>query len=284
MAAFTNQATLTYSGSSTNSNTVTGEVVQVLSADKNSLISEYIANDLLTYVISIVNSGTTDFTNLTVTDDLGAYTYGTITLVPMTYDAGSISFYLNGVLQTTPTVVSGPPLAISGIDVPAGSDALLIYRAALNSYAPLSVGDTIENTATITGSGVSQAITVTESGVASSAPYLSITKTLSPQSVVENGQITYTFVIENTGNTEADATDLVTLTDTFDPVLNGIAVTLNGATWAQPGNYTYDGTSGEFATVAGQITVPAATYTQDTTSGEWIITPGVTTLTVTGTV
>mgnify|MGYP003313190796 CR=1 FL=1 len=38
------------------------------------------------------------------------------------------------------------------------------------------------------------------------------------------------------------------------------------------------------ATNAGQITVPAAEYTQDPVTGEWIIEPGVSVITVTGTV
>ncbi|MBE6902169.1 MAG: hypothetical protein E7478_06815, partial [Ruminococcaceae bacterium] len=45
----------------------------------------------------------------------------------------------------------------------------------------------------------------------------------------------------------------------------------------------YNETTGEFATLAGQITVPAATYTQDET-GAWVITPGVSVLRVVGTV
>ena len=46
-------------------------------------------------------------------------------------------------------------------------------------------------------------------------------------------------------------------------------------------NYTYDETTGAFATVAGQITVPAATFTQNA-DGSYTTNPGVTVLTVTG--
>ena len=38
------------------------------------------------------------------------------------------------------------------------------------------------------------------------------------------------------------------------------------------------------ATARSGLTVPAATYTQDAQTGEWTVMPGVTTLTVTGTV
>ena len=75
----------------------------------------------------------------------------------------------------------------------------------------------------------------------------------------------------------------VILTDTFDPALTGLTVTYNGDAWKEGDNYTYDAATGTFATIAGQITVPAATYTQET-DGTYTVTPGTTTVTVTGTV
>ena len=75
----------------------------------------------------------------------------------------------------------------------------------------------------------------------------------------------------------------VILTDTFDPALTGLTVTYNGDAWTEGDNYTYDAATGTFATIAGQITVPAATYTQET-DGTYTVTPGTTTVTVTGTV
>ena len=41
--------------------------------------------------------------------------------------------------------------------------------------------------------------------------------------------------------------------------------------WTAPTNYTYDKTTGAFASVAGQITVPAATYTRDPVTESLII-------------
>ena len=76
----------------------------------------------------------------------------------------------------------------------------------------------------------------------------------------------------------------LTITDTFNPVLTGISVTFNGAAWTEGVNYNYSETTGEFETVLGQATVPAATYMQDPVSGAWVIEPGVSVLTVTGTV
>ena len=135
-----------------------------------------------------------------------------------------------------------------------------------------------------TGTGLTTDLTADATITAESAPSLTISKSMSPSTVTENGQLTYTFVIQNTGNTAATAADLVTVTDTFNPILNPITVTLDNTTWTALDNYTYEATTGLFTSVPGQITVPAATYTQTATNGTWTVNPGVTVLTVTGTV
>lgn len=47
--------------------------------------------------------------------------------------------------------------------------------------------------------------------------------------------------------------------------------------------YSYDEATGAFATLPGQITVPAASYTQNA-DGTWTVEPGTATLTVSGTI
>jgi uncharacterized repeat protein (TIGR01451 family) len=143
---------------------------------------------------------------------------------------------------------------------------------------------TILNTATVTGCCLSTAITDTAQITAAAEASLTISKSLCPETVTENGQITYTFVIQNSGNTEATAADGVVLRDIFDPILDPISVTYNGTPVSSPAFYTYDPTTGEFATVPGVITVPAATYSQDPTTGIITTTPGVAVVRVTGTV
>ena len=284
MAIFTNQATLSYNNTTTTSNIVTGEIIEVLSAAKNALDQEYSYGDTITYAISIINSGTTAFNNLTITDDLGAYTVGTATIVPLTYVSGTVNYYANGILQTPPTVTNTSPLTVTGINVPANGNVIVLYEARVNEFAPLASASTITNTAIVSGTGLSTDITVTETITITDTAQLSITKSLSPDTVTENGQLTYTFVIQNTGNTPAVATDNATVTDLFDPILENITVTLNGVVLAEGPQYVYDETTGLFQTVAGVITVPAATYVQDPVTGQWNITPGTTILTVTGTV
>lgn len=281
MAAFTNFATLSYNGGTTESNIVTGELLETLAMTKTAVMDDYVAKDDVTYVISLVNSGVTAFTDLTVTDDLGGYTFGAETLYPLTYTNGSIRYYVNGVLQAAPAVTAGPPLRISGITVPAGGNATLIYEAAVNNYAPLGTEATITNTATAAGGGLT--LTATETIAMEPRAELSISKALCPTTVTENGQLTYTFVIENAGSVAALAADNVVLSDTFNPILNPLTMTFNGTPWSEGVNYTYDAATGVFQTLAGQITVPAATYSQNT-DGTWTVKPGTAVLTVTGTV
>ena len=96
--------------------------------------------------------------------------------------------------------------------------------------------------------------------------------------------MTYTFTIENEGNAATSPEDQVTVTDTFDPALTDLTVTLDGAPLAQPGGYTYDESTGAFATVPGILTVPAATYTQDPATGVYTAEPGEAVLVITGTI
>ena len=286
MATFFNQATLTYTGGVINSNVVTGELVEVLSATKTAVGDSYSDGDTVTYVVSIVNSGTGAFTNLTLTDDLGGYEFGTAptTLYPLTYVDGSVLYYVNGAIQAAPAVTAGPPLSISGITVPAGGNALIVYEARVNQFAPLGPDATITNTATVSGGGLSTPIIATETITADQEAVLSISKAISPTTVADNGQLTYTFVIENTGTTAAVATDNIVVTDVFDPILDPITVTFDGAVWTEGVNYTYNPATGEFTTIAGQITIPAATVSQDPVTGTWVTTPGVGILKITGTV
>lgn len=281
MAIFNNQATLSYNGNIINSNTVTGNIVEVLSITKTAIGDTYTANDDVTYVISITNAGTVPYTDLTITDDLGAYEFGGATLYPLEYTEGTAQYYQNGVLTASPTPTSLSPLTFTGLTVPAGGNAILIYEARVNEFAPLSAGSSITNTVTASGSMLSNPITAEETVTTLDEPVLSITKSLSPLVVTENGTITYTFIIQNTGNTPAVATDNVVITDTFDPILSDITVTIDGVSTAE---YTYNETTGLFTTNEGAITVPAATYSQDPNTGAFIITPGVTVVTVTGTV
>ena len=127
MAQFTNQAQLRYGNSIANSNIAVGELLEVLSASKTAVRKTYGQNDTVTYVITIVNAGATALSGITITDNLGAYTFGEGTLVPLTYIADTVKYYVNGVLQTAPVVTGAPSLVISGLTVPANGDITVVY-------------------------------------------------------------------------------------------------------------------------------------------------------------
>lgn len=283
MATFTNQAQLTYRDTTTNSNIAVGEILEVLSVSKTAVSNVYGANDTITYIISIVNSGGTNIAGLTLTDNLGAYAFGDGVLVPLTYTDGTIRYYVNGVLQPAPTATAVGDLEVSGISVPANGNATLVYEVSTNAFAPLALDSTITNTATVSGSGIGP-VSDTETVNAINAPSLTITKSISPVPVNDNGTVTYTFVIQNTGNVPVVATDNAFITDLFNPILTNVTATFNGVLWTEGTEYNYNETTGLFETVASNITVPAATYTQDPQTGVWSVTPGTSTLVVTGTI
>ena len=284
MAIFSNQATLTYNGNLTNSNIAYGEILDVLAVTKTSVEGSYTPGSLVTYAVTLRNTGTSTLSGLTVTDNLGGYDFGGTTVYPLTYESNSAVLFVNGVPQGAPSVTAGPPLVISGLSVPGGGDAVLVYQARANAFADPALGGTIDNTVTVTGDGLSAPITATETVTAEAAPVLTISKSISPSQVVDNDRVTYTFVIQNSGNQAVVATDNAVITDTFDPILTALTVTFDGVSWTQGVQYNYDETTGLFTTVPGQLLVPAATYSQDPVTGEYSVTPGIATLVVTGTI
>lgn len=284
MAIFSNQANLTYNGGSVDSNVVFGEVIEVLSVTKTAIEDAYRVGDTVTYVVTLQNTGSTALSSLTVNDDLGGYLFGADTVYPLTYNDGSASLFVNGQVQPAPTVQAGPPLVISGITVPAGGNAVLVYQATANEYANPAAEGSIVNTVTVTGNGVGTSLTATETVAAATLPDLTISKAISPSQVVDNERITYTFTIQNYGTQAVVATDNAVITDTFDPILTDIIVSYEGVPWTQGVQYNYSEATGLFTTNVGQITLPAATVSQDPKTGRYIVTPSTVILTVTGTI
>lgn len=283
MANFTNTATVSYSGGSVNSNTVFGTVKDELTAVKTAINESYAVGDKITYVISLVSSGGCGGRSLSLTDDLGAYYSGSARVTPLSYEEGTVRYYVNGELKDPPTVLQGQNLMFTGINVPAEGNALIIYQATVTRYAPPDGEGIITNTVTVSGEGLCRNVTASSTVRADNSPILTVSKAVCPSVVSANGSVTYTFTIQNSGSREAVATDDVVLTDTFEPRLNITSVTFNGVQWRSPDNYTYSAVTGGFSTVLGQISVPAASYEKNSDCG-WTVTPGVSTLVITGTI
>ena len=281
MAIFTNQANLIFNGQTMSSNITTGEVSSGLGITKTSISRDYGRDDHVAYIVTITNEGGA-ITGATLTDDLGSYNVGNNIVTPFTYVPGSLLFYRNGALMTGPVAAGGPPLVITGIDIPAGGNVQIIYEVATNEFTPPMAGASVTNTATVGGEGVCEELSDTAVVTARDEVSLTIAKAICPPLVTECGMVTYTLIIQNTGNTPVVATDDLIVTDTFNPILNPISVSFDGVEWTEGVEYTYDETTGEFATLPGAITVPAATYTQNPVTGVFSLTPGVAVITITG--
>ena len=285
MATFYNQAALSYGGNTVSSNTTEAELLSGLALTKTAINDSYTAGGSIVYAITLSNMGGGAYTDLTVKDNLGAYDLvGGGTAIPLDYVDGTLLYYLNGVLQPTPTVTSVGNLEISGIDLPANSTATFIYEAMANEFAPMAAGSTITNTSSTDGGAGVGIITDNATVGIRATTQLTIAKAVCPAVITDNDTVTYTIIVQNLGNTPVVATDGVIISDVFNPVLTGITVTLDGVELDVGTGYTYNVATGEFATADGVVTVPAATYTQDPSTGAVTTVPGVTVLTVSGTV
>lgn len=283
MATFYNQATLTFDGRTVTSNQTEGEVVTRVTLTKTAVSTDYGPGDNIVYAVTLVNTDTTEKTNISLTDNLGRFTPPVgPEVVPLSYVGGTVLYYQNGAPQPAPTVNAGPPLVISGIDIPAGGNVTILYEVQANEFAPRGENAVINNEVEAEGCNLCDALSDTAQIPTRNEPELSIAKAVCPETVSCGDEVTYTFIIQNTGNTEVVATDNLIVSDLFNPALSDITVALNGTTLSEGTGYTYDEATGEFATIGGAIPVPAATFTRDPETGVVRTTPGVAVLTVTG--
>lgn len=281
MAIFSNQAILTYNDIEVVSNIAQGEILEALTLTKTATGSVYSQGDSVTYILNLRNAGTVPLTGLTVVDDLGGYTAGGGTVYPLTYEPDSVRYFVDGVLESPPDVQPGPPLTFTGITVNAGGITTLVYRVTVNQFAPLGADAAITNAATVSGTGITT-VTAEETITAVQSPLLTITKSISPIPVAENSRVTYTFLIQNYGSEAVEADSNASVKDTFNPILTDLIVTLNGVTLVETADYSYNPASGEFVTINGRITVPAATFEQDPDTGAITVQPGTAVLVVSG--
>lgn len=283
MATFYNQATLTFDGKTLTSNQTEGEVVTRVTLTKTAVSSDYGPDENIVYAITLVNTDDTAKTNVTVADNLGIFQPAAgPEIVPLSYVGGSVLYYQNGILQSSPSVSAGPPLVISGITIPAGGNVIILYEVKANEYAPRGENATITNSVEATGEGLCEELSDSTVISTRNEPMLSIAKAICPESVSCGDQVTYTFIIQNTGNTPVVATDNLIVSDLFNPVLTDIVVSLNGTPLSEESQYAYNEQTGEFTTIGGAIPVPAATFTRDSETGLISTAPGVAVLTVSG--
>ena len=183
--------------------------------------------------------------------------------------------------QLTVDTATAGSLVFSFPTLPAGATANIVYRAAVNEYAPLDVEAGITNTATLTSDSDCADGTASATITAVSAANVSVFKQMSPNPVICGDTVTYTIRIYNYGNIAAEN---VVLTDTFNPAPTNITVSRDG-TLLPANEYSYvDGTLTVPAGTTTAVSVPAATFVRDATTGIVTVTPGMVEYTITGTI
>lgn len=285
MATIENFATVSYtSGGVTEtkvSNLAEIGLESAVSFNKSTLGETYGEESVITYILSITNTSTAPIADLSITDDLGSFTFGTMELTPLGYTAPALLLIDGQDVSTQLTVDStvAGSLSFSFPTLPAGATANIVYRAEVNEYAPLEEGSSITNTATLTSASDCADATATATVTAASAANVSVFKQMSPNPVVCGDTVTYTIRVYNYGNIPAES---LTLSDTFNPAPETITVTRDGVLLAAS-DYTYDnGTLTAPSSTASPVSVPAATFTRDTATGIVSVTPGTVEYVITG--
>ena len=287
MATIENFATVSYTSGGISETKVSNlaeiGLESAISFTKSTLGETYGEDDVITYILSMTNTSASTITNVSITDDLGTFIFGTLELSPLTYAPPAL-LLIDGQdvsAQLTVDTSTAGSLVFSFPALPAGATANIVYRAAVNEYAPLDVDASVTNTATLTSDSDCADGTATATITAVSAANVSVFKQMSPNPVICGDTVTYTIRIYNYGNIAAEN---VVLTDTFNPAPENITVSRDGVLLIGT-DYTYvNGTLTVPSTAQSPVTVPAATFIRDVTTGIVNVTPGMIEYTITGTI
>ena len=139
-----NQATLLYNNMTTNSNTVTTQILSLydLTATKEALLDTYTPNQTITYVTRVENTGSASLYNLTVVDDLAKGL--------TQYIDNSVEGYLNGTPIEVNVQITNNTVIFTIDNVINPNDNVLII---FETTTPTTRPDVLTNTQTITANG-----------------------------------------------------------------------------------------------------------------------------------
>ncbi|MBQ6558714.1 MAG: DUF11 domain-containing protein [Clostridia bacterium] len=271
-----NRASISYNGSGvvlsnqTNTTLIDQYTVELT---KTPVVDTVIAGGDAVYVISLVNTGAGALDGATLTDNLGG------TETPLSYVDGSAQFYMNGELVTgtaTPDA-DGVVFGYAGTITP-GDNLLVIYAASVGIAQTGTITNTVtadvptaEQTQRIIVAQASATITITP------VANVSIFKAASADTVQIGDTLTYTFTLMNTGS---EAAENINFTDALPEQFNvtSVSYTVDGTeTPIADTDYTIEAPNTLIIPADGstlEIDIPAATEEG----------PGITTITVTGTI
>ena len=287
MATIENFATVSYTSggvaATATSNTAEIELTSSVTLTKETLGETYTGDSDITYILSIRNTSSSPISTITITDDLGTFSFGATELTPLTYTGPAI-LLINGIDTTASLTVDSTASDALVFTIPtlaAGAVANIIYKAVPNEFAPRGSAASITNTAILTADSSCADAEASATVLTLDAAELTVVKQMSPNPVVCGDTVTYTITLYNYGNIPAEN---VRVTDVFSPAPTDITVTRNGITVPATDFSYIDGTLTVPALTSDADTVPAATFTRNTETGEVTVSPGIVEYVVTGTI
>ena len=179
-----------------------------LSAEKTSNNSSWRPSENITYIIKVSNDGTDPLYGVSIQDNLGGGTTR-----PLTYIADSARMFRNDTLSEITPTNTAPLTFVIPDTLEAGEVIIFTYVAKVRADVDMEL-DEINNEVTVAGHETSIA---GETVTVDPAPTLTIpkadyadvriTKSVDKDNVVTGDTLTYTFLLENSGN--IDATNIV---------------------------------------------------------------------------
>lgn len=242
-----NSASATYGYGRDGSDSATSNVVIAnlldqfsMTAVKNVQNSGFRPGEILSYYITVTNTGTDSLFNLTISDDLGGVGN------PLTFVDSSAYLNFNGVVTPIiPNTVNPLSFVIPNAFTP-GDIATIDFLVRVSASLDNEITE-ITNTATVfanEGSETGPILTVdpNPSVTLSREEYANvvITKSISTETITEGVPFSYTLELENSGNLPATG---VIVTDVLPEgfVVNSITSTTDGVTTTfAPTDYTID--------------------------------------------
>ena len=172
-----------------------------LQADLFCLSHSYSPGELLTYIVTLRNRGTSPLCSLEITDNLGAWAPQGVSLHPRSYE-GPLRLYVEGCFVSciSPACISGETAVFSILYLAPGAEAALVYRMRVTEKAPLAAGSEITSTVGISAENLPETITASHTIPVRAFAPLQIEKSVfSPKTGDGAGRYKHVYTLYNPG-------------------------------------------------------------------------------------